>query len=565
MWKSSCTFLLLIICVSGCTGSQDKDTIRFIDVTSLAGLSGFKHTSGASGDMWFPETMGAGVGFIDYDGDGWEDILLVGGNWWEGGESRAQPAVYLFKNNQDGTFAEVTTEVGLGGVQAYGFGVAVADPDNDGDQDIFLSTLNANLFFRNDQGMFNEVGKEIGLSDMDAWSTAAAFFDADQDGWLDVLVGQYVEWSPETDQWCTIDTVNKEYCTPELYEGLPLRYYHNLGDGTFQEQSSRAGFDVQTGKTLGIALVDVNRDSKMDVVVANDTERDLLFLNDGEGMFTERGLQSGIALSSTGKATAGMGVDTGVIDSTNQAVLMIGNFSKETLGVFQYSASGLFRDKSAASQLGTPSFLSNTFGLFLFDVDLDADQDVFVYNGHVHEKVAEVQEGISHAQYPQLFLNDGRGQFEEVDAKSAGIDERMVGRGAAYADYDRDGDLDVLLLENNGPARLWRNDNETGHAVQIKLVVPASGRSAIGARVEINHGFKKQIQWVKSGSSYLSASSQILTFGLGNDLKIDSLSVFWPDGLVETFTDIPAQQRVVLSQGQREIKTQYQFEGTSSR
>jgi len=563
MWKYICKFLLLIICVSGCRSTPDQASPRFTDVTNAAGLSGFKHTSGAIGDKWFPETMGAGVGFIDYDGDGWEDILLVGGNSWEGRE--VNPAVSIFRNNQDGTFEEVTHEVGLSDIQAYGFGIAVADPDNDGDQDIFLSTLNTNLFFRNDEGVFKEVAQEVGLAGTDAWSTAAAFFDADQDGWLDVLVGQYVQWSPETDQWCTIDTVNKEYCTPELYEGLPLKYYHNLGDGTFEERSSLAGFNVPTGKTLGIALLDANRDSKIDVVVANDTERDLLFLNSGGGIFTERGLQSGIALSSAGKATAGMGVDTGVIDSTNEAVLMIGNFSKETLGVFQYSESGLFRDKSAASQLGNPSFLSNSFGLFFFDVDLDADQDVFVYNGHVHERVAEVQEGISHAQYPQLFLNDGTGQFEEVDAKKAGIDELMVGRGAAYADYDRDGDLDVLLLENNGPVRLWRNDNVTGSAIQIELALPASERTAIGAQVEVIHGSKKQIQWVKSGSSYLSASSQILTFGLGNEPKVDSLSVFWPNGDVETFVDVPAQQRIVILQGQREIKTQYQFEGTSSR
>ena len=565
MWKFSCKFLLLIICISGCTSTPDHASVRFTDVTREAGLSDFKHTSGASSDMWFPETMGAGVGFIDYNGDGWEDILLVGGNSWEREEFGVQPAVSLYMNNQDGTFEEVTNEVGLGDVQAYGFGLAVADPDNDGDQDIFLSTLNTNLFFRNDNGLFNEVGEEIGLSDVDAWSTAAAFFDADQDGWLDLLVGQYVDWSPETDQWCTIDTVNKEYCTPELYEGLPLRYYQNLGDGTFEEQTSVAGFDAPVGKTLGIALVDVNLDSKIDVVVANDTERDLLFINNGEGTFTERGLQSGIALSRTGKATAGMGVDTGVIDSTNQPVLMIGNFSKETLGIFQYTESGLFRDKSAASQLGNPSFLSNTFGLFLFDVDLDADQDVFVYNGHVHERVAEVQEGITHAQYPQLFLNDGRGQFEEMDVKTAGIDEVMVGRGAAYADYDRDGDLDMLLLENDGPVRLWRNENTTGNVIQIELVIPGSNRMAIGARVELIHGSKRQIQWVKSGSSYLSASSQILTFGLGNEPSVDSLSVFWPDGVVETFTNIPAQQKAVILQGQREIKTQYQFEGTSSR
>ena len=558
--RRTCTYIFLFIFVSviGCAPGSDSGPIQFTDVSRQAGLSAFKHESGAVGNKWFPETMGAGVGFIDYNGDDWYDVLLVGGTLWEEGN---KPAVSLFENNQDGTFSNVTAEAGLETVHAYGFGLTVADADNDGDEDFLLTTLDANLFFQNNEGVFEEVGSEIGISDRTEWSTSAVFFDADMDGWLDLVTGQYVAWSPETDQWCTIDTVHKEYCTPELYEGQPLRFYRNQGDGIFLEDTESAGFGSSVGKALGIALIDYNMDGGMDVVVANDTERDLLFENTLDGTFEERGLRSGMALSGSGKATAGMGIDTGFIDSTGLPTIVIGNFTKEQVSVFQYSESGLFRDKTTVSQLANPSFLTNTFGLLLFDVDLDSDADLFAYNGHVHERVAEVQEGVTHAQFAQLYLNNSRGVFKEVELT---VNQQMVGRGAAYADYDRDGDLDVLLLENNGSARLWRNDSETGNSLQVKPISSKYNTTAIGARVEVQHGVRKQVQWVKTGSSYLSASSQVLTFGLGSDEKVDTLTIHWPDGSTDTYLDIPVQQRVTLVQGQQGIKSQYQLEGTSS-
>ena len=525
--------------------STDVDRAIFEDVSEKAGLSLVRHHSGATGNKWFPETMGAGVGFIDYDNDGWEDILVVNGGKW--GPDNDISAVSLIRNMQNGSFQDVSDETGLSDVYGYGFGLAVGDYDNDGDSDFIVTTLEQNLFFENEGNQFKEVGSTIGIADESEWSTAVLFLDGDGDGWLDVLVGNYVEWSPETDRWCTIDTKTKEYCTPEAYEGLPLRYYRNQQDGTFEEYTASAGLDVPVGKTLGITLLDYNNDDLIDLAVANDTERDLLFENQGDGTFREIGIQKGIALSRAGKATAGMGIDAGMIDKSSQPALVIGNFSKETFGVFQYSPTGMFRDRAAATKLSSPSLLSNTFGLFLFDVDLDSDLDIFAYNGHVHEGVSLVQEGIQYAQLPQLFMNDGSGQFVP-DEKIGAISGSMVGRGAAYGDYDNDGDLDVLLSENNGPVRLWENRSRANNAVQLHLRGTATNASAIGAQVIAYSAGMSQRKWVRSGGSYLSASTQLLTFGTGEGTSVDSVVIIWPVGSIQKLTDVPVASRLLITE-----------------
>ncbi len=552
------------VTASGCSGSPSpssedgaaaKDTIRtFTEVTSPAGLDGFIHKTGAFGNKWFPETMGSGGGFVDYNGDGWQDIILVGGGTWPEYTDESVQSLWLYRNNGDGTFTEVTQETGLADVAAYSFGIAAADYDNDGDQDLFVSTLQENMLFRNDDGVFTSVGEEAGIADHAAWSSSALFFDANNDGWLDLYVGNYVKWSPENDIPCMVGG-EKGYCTPEEYEGVPGRYYQNDGDGSFTDRTEEAGFLPSPGKTLGVAEFDYNRDGWTDLVVTNDLARDLLYVNTGQGTFEEKGIYSGIAFDENGRARAGMGVDTGVVDTTGRVSIFVGNFTDEMIGVYRYTGHGLFRDRAAVSKVGRPTLPTLTFGLFLFDVDFDRDLDLFAANGHVQADVQEVREGITYRQPPQLFLNDGSGRFQEETSGWGGlVSEPIVARGAAYADYDHDGDLDVLLTENGGPAHLWRNNLEGSHFLRIRLDGRESNRDGIGSRVILKAAGKRQERRVRTGSSYLSQSEMTVTFGLGSVERVDSLEVHWPSGQIDRFQNIEADQQLLVTEGETTLE-----------
>ncbi|MYE03688.1 MAG: VCBS repeat-containing protein, partial [Bacteroidetes bacterium SB0662_bin_6] len=442
--------VLLAGILSACGGSPEEtdevpertfsDRLSFENVTEAAGLSGFRHETGAFGLIWFPESMGSGAAFFDYDGDGWQDIALAGGGRWSaaGGSAMSSEEVLplrLYRNLGDGTFSEVTETVGLAGFDGardvYGLGIAAADYDGDGDLDIYLSALAENLLFRNEGGVFVEVGREAGVAGEAVWSSSPIFFDADRDGDLDLYVGNYVAWSPETDIYCSLDGVNKGYCTPETYEGVAGRFYRNRGDGTFADETEAAGFLPAAGKTLGVAELDFNRDGWPDLMVANDTQPDYLYVNNGDGTFSERGALSGVAYDENGKARAGMGVDTGVVDSTGQASVFVGNFSSEMIGVYRHLHDGLFIDRAALSQIGRPSLMTLTFSLFLADFDLDTDLDLFAANGHVQPEIETVQDNVGYEEKPHLFLNRGDGTFEDAAPALGGVlAEEFVGRGA---------------------------------------------------------------------------------------------------------------------------------------
>ncbi|MFQ5571580.1 MAG: CRTAC1 family protein [Rhodothermales bacterium] len=520
----------------------------FTDVTVEAGLGEFRHETGAFGEKWFPETMGAGGGFFDYDGDGWLDLLLVGGGVWPGQDDRAFPALQLYRNEGDGSFTNHTEQAGLSALTTYGFGVALADYDNDGDPDIFVSSLFENLLLRNDDGRFVEVGREAWVAGDAVWSSSAIFFDADLDGWLDLYVGNYVAWSEENDVWCTLDGETKSYCTPELYQGEAGRFYHNNGDGTFADRTETLGFGEAPGKTLGVAEWDYNRDGWPDLVVVNDTQRDLLYENQGDGTFVERGILSGIAFDENGRARAGMGVDVGVVDTTGEASVFVGNFAKEMIGVYRHVGQGLFIDRAAISKIGQPSLLTLSFGLFLFDVNLDGNLDLFVANGHISEEVEQVEEGIRYRQPAQLFLNRGDGTFQHGPQEGV-WSEPMVARGAAYADYDRDGDLDILIMENGGTAHLWRNDLEDGRFLRVRLQGRQSNPDGIGARIVAVVGDQRFERRARTGSSYLSQSEIIATFGLGDAERVDSVVVYWPGGQVDRFSGLAANQQLLIEEG----------------
>ena len=559
-------WLLLLVggaLLAGCadapsTSSPPSSPVSFEDVTASSNLNGFRHQTGAFGEKWFPETMGSGGGFIDYNNDGRLDILLVGGGVWAGSNTALEHALWLYRNDGDGTFTLVTEEAGLAGVDAYGFGVAVADYNNDGTPDFLLTTLNRNLLFRNNgDGTFTEVGTEAGLTDSPRWSSSALFFDADNDGHLDLYVGNYVSWSRKTDLFCSVDGETKAYCTPEEYEGAAGRFYHNDGDGTFTNETERAGFGDAPGKALGVTLLDYNQDGWMDLYVANDMERNLLYENDGDGTFTERGRISGTAYSQSGRVRAGMGTDAGIVDSTGQPTIFVGNFSREKISVFRHQRDGLFRDRSATSGIGRPGTFTLGFGLFLFDAELNGMLDLFVANGHVQPDIERIDQSIQYEQRPHLFLNDGTGQFEEFTPETGPLADSLVARGAAYGDYDGDGDLDILVTENEGGAHLWRNDarrpsaeDDRPNYLRVRLEGTDSNRDGIGARVRLTHGDGVQERLLRTGSSYLSAIERTLTFGLGARTQADSLIVHWPSGTVDRMGDVEANQTLRIVEGE---------------
>ncbi len=538
------------------SASSEASPVAFEDVTAEAGLGDFRHVTGAFGEKWFPEAMGSGGAVIDYNRDGWPDILLAGGGAWPESPQQVDYVLWLYRNNGDGTFSFVSEEAGLKDVDAYSLGIAVADYDNDGDEDFYVTTLGENLLFRNDDGVFSEVGAEAGVAGEPAWSSSAIFFDADRDGHVDLYAGNYVKWSPDTDIFCSLDGTTKGYCTPETYEGIANRFYRNDGDGTFTDASEEAGFLPAPGKTLGVAEFDFNRDEWPDLVVANDTQRDLLYVNNGDGTFAERGAQSGVAYDENGRARAGMGIDAGVVDTTGEASVFVGNFSKEMIGVYRHIGNGLFIDRAAVSKIGRPSLRTLTFGLFLFDVDLDGDLDLFAANGHVQPEIESTQEGIGYAEPPHLFINDGNGMFEDMAPAIGGVMQRaIVARGAAYLDFDRDGDLDILVTENDGPAGLWRNDlitdgsGETAHFVRARLEGRESNHSGLSSRVVAVVDGRRMERRVRSGSSYLGQSELPVTFGVGPSLMIDSLIVTWPGGKVDSFADVAVDREYRIVEG----------------
>ncbi len=545
--------------------------IKFTESTKAVGLE-FKHESGAYGEFFMPEIMGGGAAFIDYDGDHWQDILLVGGGAWEKSEQQNIKSLYLYHNNGDGTFTEVSKEKGLSGIKSYCFGITIGDYDGDGDDDFYVTTLTENLLFRNDGSRFNEVAKSAGVEGRKVWSTSSIFFDADLDGFQDLYVGNYIKWSQDMDRniWCSLDGETDNYCHPNLYEGEQGVFYHNNGDGTFSDQTKLSGFvganDVAPSKTLGLAQIDFDRNGWPDLVMANDMQADLLFQNNGNGTFTEVGIKVGIAYNSRGKPRAGMGIATGDIDNSGFESIVVGNFSKQPISVYRSMPNGLFKDIAYSSQIGKPSFLTLTFGLSLFDADLDGDLDLYTANGHVFNGVEKKMKSLSFKQPAHFFVNNGNGLFAD-EAKSIGkpMIDSLLARASAYADIDMDGDLDLLISENNGPVHLWRNETKTdNHNLKVLARMAEGNTNAIGTKIELYHGNgKKQLRYIKSSESYLAQSEFPVTFGLGSQDQIDSLVVTWPGGDKVLFKNIVANSFIKIEKGKGYSNVDYRNNHTA--
>ncbi len=527
---------------------QIASSIQFHDVTQQAGIR-FVHNTGAFGKKYLPETMGPGVAFIDYDNDGWPDIFLVNGMDWPG-HVRQRTTPHLYHNNRDGTFTDVTRKAGLA-VEMYGIGVAVGDFDNDGYDDLFVTALGqSRLFHNNGNGTFTDVTQKAGLGGIQEFSTSAAWVDYDRDGRLDLVVANYVQWSPETDLYCTLDGKTKSYCTPESYKGTSVRLWHNGGDGTFEDATQKAGLYDATSKTLGIAILDYDNDGWPDLLFANDTQPNKLYRNNGNGTFTERGVLAGVAFSEDGVARAGMGVDAADYDRSGYPSILISNFSNQMLALYHNEGKGLFVDEAPRSEVGRASLLTLGFACFFFDYDLDGWPDIFVANGHIDADIQRVQATVRYAEPPHLFRNLGKGKFAEV-TKDMGkaFNTPRVARGAAYADMDNDGRLDLLIASNGGPVALFRTDGGSNSSLRVKLVGTKSNRDGIGAVVRVAVGSDVHSQMLRSGSSYLSASELVLTVGLGRNSKADSVEIRWPSGQIDRLTNVAAGQTITVTEG----------------
>jgi hypothetical protein len=521
---------------------------HFTDVTNAAGIH-FKHNSGAYGGKLLPETLGAGCAFLDYDADGWQDILLVNSMDWPG-HSRQRSTLKLYRNNRNGTFTDVTRAAGLD-IEMYGMGVAVGDYNNDGFADILITGVGQNRLFKNTgKGTFVDVTNASGLGKRQAFSTSAIWFDYDRDGLLDLLVCNYVKWSPEHDVFCSQDGKHKSYCTPEAYVGQTCWLFHNRGNGTFEDVTASSGIFDSSSKSLGVAMLDYDDDGWPDLLVANDTQPNKLYRNQKNGTFKDVALEAGVAFSAEGKARAGMGVDAGDFDNSGHAGVAITNFDNEMIGLYRADGKGNYTDIAIASGVGLPSKTTLGFGCVFADCDLDGSLDLIVVNGHIDDTVRNVR-NVGYAQPPQLFMNDGQGKFREAGGEAGGgFSLPKVGRGLAVGDFDRDGDQDILMTTNNGPGYLFRNDQTAGnHSIRFRLIGTKSNRDGIGARIKVFSGGVMQTRMVRSGSSYLSQSEMPATFGLGQRDKIERVVIDWPSGRSEEFKDLSSGHTYEVTEG----------------
>ena len=524
-------------------------TIQFTDVTATAGIA-FTHVAGATGDKWYPETIGAGVAFLDYDADGWPDIVLINGTYWPQHRDRAvgqaEPTLRLYRNRGDGTFEDVTQRAGLG-IPLYGMGIAAADYDNDGDTDLVVTGYLQNYFFiNNGDGTFTEAAQRVGLRE-GKWGSGAAFFDYDRDGRLDLVISNYVEWTPELERGldCTYGTPAKDYCPVRYFKGQGLMLYRNRGDGTFEDVTQRAGVASEGARAFAPLILDFNEDGWPDILVASDGTPSLLYRNGGNGTFEEVGMQAGLVLDTGGAAYAGMGIDVAYPTNDGQLCIAIGNFVGEPTTLHCRVRQGdayhpeLYTEVSAWAGIGRPTLRSVTFGLFFFDADLDGFEDLFMVNGHVVDETR--LRHVPRAQPPQLFRNLGTGKFVEiVPPAGSGLDQLLVGRGAAYGDYDGDGDLDILVSQNQGPALLLRNDTpRQAHYLRVHLRGTRSNHDGIGAEVRVHRGDQVHRQMVRTGRSYYSQNELPLTFGLGQDRRVARVEIVWPSGSVDVYQDVP--------------------------
>jgi hypothetical protein len=544
---------LTVIFLAVTTAAFPPIGVRFTDITAAAGIK-FTHNAGKTGQKYLPETMGSGCAVFDADGDGWLDILLINSRDWVpcGRESLSA----LYRNNKNGTFTNITAGSGLD-VEMYGMGVAVGDYDNDGMDDVYITAMERDRLFHNEGGgRFRDVTKASGINNAN-FATSAAWLDYDRDGKLDLFVANYVQWSMKGDIRCSMDGSTKSYCTPEAYKGISCKLYHNLGGGKFENVSQKAGIADPTSKSLGVTVFDFDGDGWPDIFVANDTQPNKLYRNNHDGTFKEAGMIAGVAFSEHGMTRGGMGVDTCDYDRSGRPHLLVGNFSNQMLGLYHNEGGGFFVDEAPSSTVGSASLLALAFATFFFDFDLDGFPDIFAACGHIEEEISSVQPKIKYQQPPLLFRNLAKRKFENLSAAMGPEFARpIVARGAAFGDLDRDGDLDLAITTNNGPAYVFRNDGgNLNNWICVRTAGTKSNRNGIGAVVRVQSASGKQWNCVHSGSSYCSQSDLALTFGLGKDAVVTALEIEWPSGTKQKLTNISVNQLITVDEDKGVIST----------
>jgi hypothetical protein len=530
-------------------------TPTFVNVASDAGLTHRTVFGGATASKYILETTGTGVGFLDFDNDGILDLVFANGRTLEGPGSAHS---HLYHGRGDGTFVDVTEKAGLSR-SGWGQGVAVADYDNDGFEDIYLTFYGSNILFRNNgDGTFTDVTARAGVA-AGGWSTSAAWADFDRDGRLDLYVARYIDFDPATAPLpgAKITGVNCMYrgfpvmCGPRGLKGVRDILYHNNGDGTFTDVTERAGIDKPAYRGLGVVWGDYDNDGRPDIFVANDAQPNLVYHNRGDGTFEEVGLLSGVAVDEDGRERAGMGIDVADYDNDGWLDAAIGNFAGEPCSLYQNRHDGTFLETTWTSGIGPPTVPLLTWGAKFIDYDNDGWRDLVFANGHVYPEVTAHHLDETYAQRLVLFRNRGDGTYADARASAGEVwNGAWPARGLAVGDYDNDGDLDIVVSVINGPPLLLQNrGGDAGHWLTVALVGTRSNRDAIGARVTARVGARTLVEEVRSGGSYLSESDRRVHFGLGSATGVDSLDILWPSGAKEHAGPIDANRFVTIKEG----------------
>ena len=545
-WAVRLALLLLPAFISSPAAQKTPATagsIRFTDVTTSARI-GFVHQSGASPDKYMFETFGSGVAWLDFDNDGFPDLYFVNG---APGSVNA-----LYRNNRDGTFTDVTASAGVAadGSRAYKTGVAVGDFDGNGYLDLYVTAFGPNILYRNNgNGTFTDVTATAGVAGGSTdWSTSTGFLDFDRDGDLDLFVVNYLDFRMTDNPYCGLRKEgSRMYCNPTIFDGRADRLFRNNGDGTFADVSREAGIANPAGKGLGVAFCDVDRDGDTDIYVANDLVRNFLYRNNGNGTFTDIAYAAGVGFDSNGKPRAGMGVDCADVDGNGFPDIFVTNFSEELNALFMNRGDGTFDDRSSSGGLGS-SYLALGFGMKFYDADNDGDLDIHVTNGHVIDNVALYRPAFSHAQKDLLYENVA-GQFRDVSARAgAALEQTRVGRGLAVADFDNDGDVDVVITSVGQRPALLRNDSAPRNWIVLKAEGRKGNTSGLGATVRVQTAEGTQTREINNAASYQSSSDVRLHVGLGGAKTVQKIEITWPGGAKQVLRDVPANQVLVVKE-----------------
>ena len=526
--------------------SHAQMSVQFVDVTTEAGIA-FKHVNGASDRRFYLETMGSGAAFLDYDNDGDLDLYIVNGAPLPGFETATLPTNVLYRNDGNGRFSDVTVVAGVGDT-GYGMGCVAADYDNDGDTDLYVTNFGKNLLYQNSgDGTFTDATAHAGVGNGQKWSSSCAFVDYDHDGNLDLYVVNYLDYELAGDRDWFDPRGLRIYSNPQVYAGISDTLYRNSGDGTFTDVTRQAGVYNKDGKGLGVTCGDYDNDGRIDIYVANDTTPNFLYRNSGDGRFVDIGPFAGAAYNEHGVAEGGMGVDFGDYNNDGSLDIFVTNFSNETNTLYHNTTDGALIDFTNIAGLGEVSFLKLAFGTKFFDANNDGLLDLFVANGHLYPTESDALE---YAQTDQIFMNTGDGTFVDVSKQSGEyFSIRRVGRGAAFGDYDNDGDTDIFVVNLNQEGVLLRNEGGNKlNWLTVKTVGVKSNRDGIGARVEVVTRSHPQIKEVHAGSSYLSGHDLRLIFGLGTETKAETVKITWPSGAEQTLVDIAANQLLVITE-----------------